>query len=249
MHITLEFSSNNFFSLPLSHHHIIQGFIYHQLKHNPDYSSFLHNTGFQYGDTERNFKMFTFSNLQGKYQILDNMICFYENFKLEIASIDNTFCNILINSFISNKNPEIAHQPVKLENLVIDDKKVEQDSIKIQMLSPLTIHQTIFDENNSKKTLYLSPDHPDFCDAVNQNFHRKYPAYYGVESTDTLSIEPVNFSSKNKYITRFKNRIIIIGWKGQFQLKAAPETLNFLYHCGLGDKNSQGFGLFKIINT
>lgn len=248
MRITLEFSSNDFFTLPLSHHHIIQGFIYRQLKYNPDYSSFLHNIGFQYGDTERNFKMFTFSNIQGKYQIIDNMICFYENFKLEISSIDNIFCNILINSFISNKNMEIAHHSIKLENLNIDDKKIEATSINIKMISPITIHQTIFDENGTKKTLYLSPDHPDFRDAVNQNFHRKYQAYYGYDSPDILSIIPINHKPKYKYITRFKNKIIITGWKGQFQLNASAETLNFLYHCGLGAKNSQGFGMFQITN-
>ena len=247
MHIILEFSSNGLFSLPLSHHHIIQGFIYNQLRNNPDYSSFLHNTGFQYGNTERTFKMFTFSNLQGRYQIIGNKICFYENFKLEISSIDSTFCNILINAMIFNKNLEIAYQPVKLEQLIINDNRIEQNSIKIQMFSPVTIHQTFFDENNSKKTLYLSPDHNDFCEAINQNFHRKYQAYYGIESTDNLTIEPIDFSQKNKYVTRFKNEIIIIGWNGQFQLNASCETLNFLYQCGLGSKNSQGFGLFNLL--
>lgn len=249
MHVIFEFSSNSHFSLPLSHHHIIQGFIYNQLKNNPDYSSFLHNTGFQYGDTERTFKMFTFSNLQGKYQIIGNKICFYENFKLEISSIDSTFCNILINAMIFNKNLEIAYQPVKLEQLIINDNRIEQNSIKIQMLSPVTIHQTFFDENNSKKTLYLPPDHTDFCEAINQNFHRKYQAYYGIESTDNVFIEPISFSQKNKYVTRFKNKIIIIGWNGQFQLNASSDTLNFLYQCGLGSKNSQGFGLFNLLNT
>lgn len=247
MHVIFEFSSNSHFSLPLSHHHIIQGFIYNQLRNNPDYSSFLHNTGFQYGNTERTFKMFTFSNLQGRYQIIGNKICFYENFKLEISSIDSTFCNILINAMIFNKNLEIAYQPVKLEQLIINDNRIEQNSIKIQMFSPVTIHQTFFDENNSKKTLYLSPDHNDFCEAINQNFHRKYQAYYGIESTDNLTIEPIDFSQKNKYVTRFKNEIIIIGWNGQFQLNASCETLNFLYQCGLGSKNSQGFGLFNLL--
>ena len=131
MHVIFEFSSNSHFSLPLSHHHIIQGFIYNQLKNNPDYSSFLHNTGFQYGDTERTFKMFTFSNLQGRYQIIGNKICFYENFKLEISSIDSTFCNILINAIIFNKNLEIAYQPVKLEQLIINDNRIEQNSVSI----------------------------------------------------------------------------------------------------------------------
>ena len=55
---------------------------------------------------------------------MNDKICFYENFKLEISSIDNNFCNILINSFISNKNLEISYQPVKLENIEIDEGRI-----------------------------------------------------------------------------------------------------------------------------
>ena len=39
----------------------------------------------------------------------------------------------------------------------------------------------------------------------------------------------------------------LTGWEGDFLLDGDPETLCLLYQTGLGDRNSQGFGMFRML--
>ena len=47
-------------------------------------------------------------------------------------------------------------------------------------------------------------------------------------------------------MTKFKGQTIIAGWKGIYRLVASEQLLNFLYQTGIGDRNSQGFGMFEL---
>jgi len=40
---------------------------------------------------------------------------------------------------------------------------------------------------------------------------------------------------------------IIEGWMGDFVLKGDQEVIKLALRCGIGGKNSQGFGCFKLI--
>ena len=65
MHITMQFKPEGEFVLPLHYNHIIQGMIYKAI--NTQLAIFLHNKGFQ--NKGRSFKLFTFSRLNGRYEI------------------------------------------------------------------------------------------------------------------------------------------------------------------------------------
>lgn len=72
--------------LPINYNHIIQAVIYRTLSVMPDYTDFLHNRGYSSG--HRQYKMFQFSQLKGKYRIKEKSIIFYSllNWKLEVRS-------------------------------------------------------------------------------------------------------------------------------------------------------------------
>ena len=38
-------------------------------------------------------------------------------------------------------------------------------------------------------------------------------------------------------------------WKGIYELSGKSEYLNFLYDVGIGAKNSQGFGMFDVMDN
>ena len=48
-----------------------------------------------------------------------------------------------------------------------------------------------------------------------------------------------------KRVTRFKGTYVT-GWVGDLILACDPQLLATLYCCGIGAKNSQGFGMFRI---
>ena len=54
------------------------------------------------------------------------------------------------------------------------------------------------------------------------------------------------FKKKDKYVTKY-NDFYITGWQGIYELSGKREYLEFLYYVGIGERNSQGFGMFEII--
>lgn len=81
---------------------------------------------------------------------------------------------------------------------------------------------------------------------INENFKRKYNAYSGVFPEENIKIETMRFSERDKYVTKYKG-FYISGWYGIYRLQGKRKYLDFLYQAGLGDRNSQGFGMFDLI--
>ena len=74
------------------------------------------------------------------------------------------------------------------------------------------------------------------------------PELPALTEADNITITPVRLTPADKYITIYKNTIIE-AYRGIYVLSGRPEFLDFLYNVGLGSKNSQGFGLFDVINN
>ena len=125
----------------------------------------------------------------------------------------------------------------------LDDKTVEQDKIHIRMQSPVTVRST---DPVSKRTTFYNPEDPEFCVKINENFARKYKALYGMEPTGNISIEPVRVTGRDRYVTKYHG-FFIFGWLGEYVLSGERKYLDFLYQTGLGEKNAQGFGMYKIL--
>lgn len=109
------------------------------------------------------------------------------------------------------------------------------------MLSSLTVYCT---ENGKSK--FYTPLDKEFSEQINQNFQRKYAAFTGNMPTSDIRILPLHVSGSDKYVTNFKG-IHITAWRGEYQLFGNLEYLQFLYYCGLGAKNSNGFGMFEVL--
>ncbi len=243
MQLKLTFEFNKPLALPLGHHSTLQGFIYNQLSSYPDYSDFLHNSG--YSDGPHAFKLFVFSTLKGKHSISGGKIIFYDKIYLEVRSPDPAFCNVLSNALSFSDTAILNRQEIHLSEFTFTKKTVSSDSVDIKMLSPLTLSTTYY-EGERKKTRFLTPIDPDFNDALNRNATSKYRAAYHEDLGSEILLNTLDFNDKNKYVTKF-NGIYINAWNGSFHLSGDPDVLSFLYDSGLGSRNSQGFGMFEVI--
>jgi CRISPR-associated endoribonuclease Cas6 len=118
------------------------------------------------------------------------------------------------------------------------------------MLSPLTVHKT----GDGGRTNYLDPLDTDFQEEINRNFERKYYAFYREYPAARITINVTSVAARDKYVTLYKRAekpgekdIYITGWRGEYELSGEPGHLSFLYYCGLGARNSDGFGMFEPI--
>lgn len=228
-------------SLPINYNHILQAVIYRALSIMPDYSQFLHAGGFTRG--QRKYKIFQFSQLDGEeYKIREKRITFYSYVSFEVRSPEPLLIRLLADS-IWNEGITFGEKTFTDIQMELYDYTVEESELIIRMKSPLTVYSTDLETNRS---YYYNPEEPEFYELVNDNFYRKYQAYYGVLPSSAVKMEKVENSSTRKIVTRYKGSYIN-AWYGTFQLKGKRKYLDFLYQTGVGSKNSQGFGMFEIM--
>lgn len=239
MQLTVTFTADKI-CLPIATSETLQGLIYRALSTDSAYSHFVHNVGKTFGG--RAFKLFCFSELKGKHFVREKQIIYLSKVTLTIRSIDAYFIQVLFSYFSSAKNLRLGDNTVEVCDLKLSDRHIFSDSIRVQTLSPITVYLTKDDGH----TEYFTPEDERFYRSVENNARRKWISYHGSDEGFSLQISPAGGTGYTRRATRFKNTFIT-AWHGTFVLTGNPATLDFLYHTGLGSKNSQGFGMFTEI--
>mgnify|MGYP004553252645 CR=1 FL=1 len=239
MQLIIKHSTEPELVLPINYQHILQAIIYKGIECLPEYAKQVHDYGYQ--NEKRSYKLFQFSQLKGKYQIEQRKIIFFENVSFEVRSVDAQLILTLKKYFEENG---ICYGERRIENVEVklEDKTVEKDDILIKMKTPVTVHST---DCFTKRTFFFRPNDERFAELVNENFKRKYKAHKGVLPEENIDVEIIHLSEKDKFVTNYKG-FYISGWYGIYRLKGNRKYLDFLYQTGIGDRNSQGFGMFDL---
>lgn len=244
MQLSLTFSQTDRpVTLPLASSWTIQGLLYHAVSSDPGYSSFLHEQG--YADGHRRFKLFCFSELQpaGQYRVnaAERTITFLSGFTLEVRSVQPYFIGLLFSYFTSHPTVRLGDNTVAVKAR-LGDSHIFADRVRVRTLSPVTVYRT--EENGY--TTYFSPEEERFYEAVIAGALRKWRSFHGSEDGFALTVKPAEGSRFTCRKTRFKSTFIT-AWHGEFDLAGNPAALDFLCQTGLGSKNSEGFGLFRVV--
>ncbi len=240
MQLTVYIELEKPLTLPVNYNHILQSVIYRGISSVSELGDFVHDEGYRWG--KRQYKMFQFSQLLGKYSVMGKQITFWNQVSFEIRSPEPLLLRLLGESFWTHGIAfgEYTYTDIQME---LYDYTVEECDLLIRMKSPLTVYST---EEETGRTYYFNPDEPMFYDSINDNFFRKYQAYYGVTPSSGINMEIYGDKIPRKMVTRYKG-ILITGWYGTYRLSGKRKYLDFLYQTGLGSKNAQGFGMFTIL--
>lgn len=240
MQIHLTFGTDGL-RLPMAHQYAIQAMIYHALDGDPGYQTILHDKG--YCDGGRPFKAFTFSNLQGKYTAENGYLSFRGPVELEIRSADPRFMQLLLRHFDTGTVCNLLNNPITALSCRLDDRHILSSCIDIQMLSSVAAYRT-----EGTKTVFFSPADPEFYSMISTNAARKWESIRSRPIPESIVLTPLEKPCcYRKVVTRYK-QTYITGWKGKFRLQGNPPVLDLLYQTGLGVKNSQGFGMFEVLD-
>ena len=236
-------------TLPIHYNEVLQGIIYRHLDFG--LARRLHSAGIKDTESNRGLKFFTFSRLisakKPKIDTQRKTITFYFPLTWIVASPIQEFIASFCNNLIK-KRKLYLHFPGSAgeEVIYLDELKLEPfPAYKrpeiVETLSPITVYRT--EEKDGKTyTHYFSPHDSEFNELILFNLLRKYRALTGKKlSLDEKSyIKPLRISSHENIV--FYKDTIIKGWSGIFELALPQELFSLAFACGLGSKNSQGFG-------
>jgi len=246
MRFEIAFESDSFIRLPIQYNYVIQGMIYRHLGH--EYSGQLHDEGYAY--EKRNFKLFTFSRLSGKFQQNreSNEILFFQSVALTISSPIERFIYELGYSLLVSDELHLGDNLVKVSSFnALPEPEITSSEV-IGMLSPITVYSTLRTEDDKVKTYYYTPYEEEFSRLIESNIRKKYALIYEKEPNDdqTLSIKPIKVGKNSEVILKYKDTIVK-AWRGIYLLEGDPGLIKVAYDSGLGSKNSQGFGCFRFL--
>jgi CRISPR-associated endoribonuclease Cas6 len=236
--LSIAFSCSNA-DLPINYHHEVQSLIYTLLRDIESADVQFHGAGAGL----RQYKLFTFSSLRGRSKVENKRITFDEMIYLDVRSVNNYFCDSLMAMLKENTMHNLCGNTLAVCFAKSEERVINTNKVNIKMLSPVEVHTT--DETNH--SYYYTPLDKDFSEQIDANFNRKWMAYTGNPPVGSIEIALVNVSARDKYVTLYKGTHIT-GWRGEYMLSGNPEYLNFLYYCGIGARNSSGFGMFDVVS-
>ncbi|RLD17072.1 MAG: CRISPR-associated endoribonuclease Cas6 [Caldiserica bacterium] len=243
MRVTFRLSLENDLSLPLSYNHLIQSFIYRNLK--KELSDFLHNKGFTLG--KRNFKLFTFSKIKGNFRIEKENIIFSSPVEFTLSSPFEDLISELAHRLLKKRILYLGKNRIELESINVHLPPRFEEKMEVYFLTPVTVYSTLYTKDGKKKTYYYSPKEREFGELIEKNLLKKYSAFHKILPDGAyFKIIPFKVKAKDEKIIKFKG-FIIKGWLGRYKIEGNKELIKFGYYAGLGAKNSQGFGMFEVV--
>lgn len=244
MHISLFINSreSKILKLPCSNLHLFQSLIYNLLP--PDKAAFLHDHG--YVIDNRPLKLFAVSWPISKKcpKLAGGSIEFELPIRLVISTPITSTMDGVAGGALMNKDMRIGANLVYCEKIEVNCYKSVSDQITIRTLSPITCYSQMQRHDGRQYTVYFSPFEKEFSNSIHNNLTRKYRAICPNEKIPEGTVEITPIGTPREHVAKFKTEssFPIKGWSGRFILNGPRELLQVALDCGLGAKNSSGFG-------
>ena len=245
---TIEFTSKDRIILPISYNHIIQAFIYQNIS-NYEIRQWLHDDGYQVG--KRRLKLFTFSRLNGKFELDKDLkqITFHPPLSLKLSFYSDSRYDVMsdiISNILKNRVLFIGENEVEVKAISPENYIFNKSEYIIKMVSPILLYKT---EKKDSKYIrkYISPWDSEFESAAIQNIKTKIKAIGKFYDVNNFRITPLNQpNQKDGKIVGYK-QFKVKAYYGTFKINGEIEILKLLYETGIGSGNSEGFGCFDVI--
>ncbi|AEJ40712.1 CRISPR-associated protein Cas6 [Sulfobacillus acidophilus TPY] len=196
----------------------------------------------------RSLRLFTFSQLFGTYQLKSGVFAFNWPIQLVVSSPIRVIIDQFIQALLSRHQWRIGPTPCRLGSITVQEPRVTDNKILVRTLSPITIHSTFEKPDGGVYTQYYHPREVEFGRLIRTNLLRKYQVIYGHPWGGAESDFSIRAQGATKFhLVRYK-KTIIKGYAGMFRLEGSKDLLQVGLDAGLGDRNSQGFGLVESIS-
>ncbi|MDR3223494.1 MAG: CRISPR-associated endoribonuclease Cas6 [Methanobrevibacter sp.] len=226
----MTFQSLTDFEYTKINKYTIQGFIYGLLK-DTEFSTYHDIKGFKFFNFSNIFPLNDFNKEQAK--------------KIIISSPNKRFIKSLHNSLKKIDSFSLSNYKMLIKNLKLFNS---ENNSKFISSTPIVLFQD--NQSNTYFSFEKNPDFEFFFNRLKNNALKKYNAYYNDEFyMDGALFDSFEFSREvSVRIVKNENKFIIIGSLWKYLEKSNNDYVKFykfLLDCGLGEKNSLGFGMIN----
>ena len=231
-------SSNSDYLIPYNYNHILSAIIYRKIA-DLDLASKLHFS--------KDFKFFTFSQIYVPRFKLTKLGVISRDGKLEfyVSSPNDDLIKSLVEGHLENTEINFKGDKLLVEQIELLKKPIFKESMKMKTMSPIMAR--IKREVDDKLKIWdLGPGDERFYESVQKNLINKYIKFHGDFDGDRwVRLRPDMKSAKRRRIDIKGD--FHRGYMMSFEIEADQRLLEFAYDCGLGEKNSMGFGMVEAV--
>lgn len=225
--------------IPYNYNHILSAILYRKIA-DLDLAAKLHFS--------KDYKFFTFSQIYFPQWKRTKRGIISRDGKLEfhVSSPNDELIKSLVEGHLENSDVDFKGDKLLVEQIELLKKPVFSDCMKMKTMSPVIAR--IKREINGKLKIWdLGPGDERFYESIQKNLINKYVKFYRDYDGDRwVKIRPDMKSAKRRRINIKGN--YHRGYMMNFEIEADKRLLEFAYDCGLGEKNSMGFGMVEINN-
>ncbi len=191
----------------------------------------------------KDYKFFTFSRLEipRRRALKDGLAILCDDTYLWVSSPSSSIVRDLAGAFATVDAVKIAGLGFAIAGIASLSPFVPRETETFRTISPVIVRTTI-QTNGKTKTWDLSPEDPGFVSKLLENLCRKYEAFYEHSPQGTIEEVQISYDKQQRIQildTFHRAHLMNITMRGD------PELIKFAYDCGLGEKNSMGFGMLQ----
>ena len=250
MHITFSFTSSEISSirLPSANLHLFQSMLYSLLP--SEVAAKIHDEGFDSDGKKMKLFAMSWPAASARPQFGENTIIFPLPIKLTVTTPINELAKFLTAGAMNQDDIRIGNNHLICSSIDKHDYKIDSNTITIKTLSPITCYTSI-ERNGRNYTKYFSPDDDEFQKSIHFNLLRKYKLLNPDKNISEILSEKfiiTPLGNVKERISMFEKGGLfpIKGWWGKFRLEGNREILQTAINCGLGSKNSAGWGCITL---
>ncbi|WP_376790354.1 CRISPR-associated endoribonuclease Cas6 [Thermoflexus sp.] len=143
------------------------------------------------------------------------------------------------------REPEVrlGFHPVIVERIEVEPTPAFEGTATFIALSPITLSTGERRADGKLVKRYLSPEEPEFAQAMAENLRRKAAAFYGQAIPGDLEIR-VHPPYRSKLVRIHDTDIR--GWMLAFTVSGPSDLLRLGYEAGFGEHTASGFGMVTM---
>lgn len=246
MRLHIVFNTEKLITLPWHYPHLLHGFLYGAIaRARPQLGSFLHEQGFV-AESHR-YKMVVFSKLYPRRAAICSAgLTLTPPIRWWVSSPLAAPMEALAVVLLAEGEAILGTNRLAVERIEVEPVPELEGRVLCETISPLVASTGVMSGGKLRKQ-FLSPDEPRFWEVLEVNLLRKAHA---------LGL-PVKEGARVRFerIGEWRSKLLTVQgtqvrcYEGRFALEGEKSLLLLAYEAGLGERNMQGFGMFRVVPT